>query len=77
MVCNDINTKNCDSSLSYYKLTCIRIVHINHDLISRVVMLDVFLPLSYSFLAPQLGALLVFPCNFTQFLPLLYRCFDN
>ena len=52
----NINTKeveNCDSSLSYYKLTCIRIVlQINHDPIS-VVMLDAFLPLSYFFLTPD------------------------
>ena len=53
----NINTKeveNCDSSLSYYKLTCIRIVlHINHAQ-SPVVMLDFFLPWLYF---PRLGAL--------------------
>ena len=54
----NINTKevgNCDSSLSYYKPTCIRIVlHINRDPISRgYVGCWMFTSLSYFFLAPD------------------------
>ena len=63
----NINTKeveNCDRSLSYYKLTFRRIVfHINHDPVSLGYV--GFFPLSYF---TRLGALLVFSCNFTQFL---------
>ena len=58
----NINTKeveNCDSSLSYYKLKCIRVLHINHDPISRGYV-GCFLAFIVLLPSPRLGALLVF-----------------
>ena len=60
----NINTKeveNCDSSLSYYKLTCIRIVlHINYDPISRGY---VGFFLAFIILPPMGGFLVQFSLN--------------
>ena len=74
----NINTKeveNCDSSLSHYKLTCIRIVlQINHDPISRGY---VGCYLAYFFLVPDWvhswysRAISLNSCLF-----FMYRCFE-